>query len=139
MFERVLVCLDRSDHAKRALQAGLELARLAGAEVRVLHVREGDTAFGHGVPLDLEPDDEAKRLVNDAVQELTDAGLKATGTVHAALSGRVAADIVDEAREWQASVLVLASRGMTDLMGILVGSTTHKVLHLSGLPTLVVH
>jgi nucleotide-binding universal stress UspA family protein len=138
MFERVLVGLDNSEHARRALAAAGELAKLSGAEVRVLNIREGLATFGRGGPIEPESEDTAKALVDGAVRELEQSGLQATGTVRATLSGAVAGDIVDEARSWGASVIVLASRGMTDLQGILVGSTTHKVLHLCDIPVLVV-
>jgi nucleotide-binding universal stress UspA family protein len=138
MFEHVLVGLDRSDHARRALEAAKELAKLANADVRVLHVREGRVAYGRGGPLEDDSEDAAEALVDGAVKELTESGLRATGTVRAALSGTAAGDIIDEAEEWGATVIVLASRGLTDLKGILVGSTTHKVLHLSEIPVVVV-
>jgi len=35
-------------------------------------------------------------------------------------------------------VVVLGARGLTDLEGLVMGSTTHKVLHLGTLPVLVV-
>jgi nucleotide-binding universal stress UspA family protein len=138
MYERVLVGLDRSDHARPALDATRELAKLADAEVRVLHVREGQIAYGRGAPLEDDSEDAAEALVDAAVKELTDAGLRATGTVRAALSGAVAGDIIDEGKEWGATVIVLASRGLTELKGILVGSTTHNVIRLSEIPVIVV-
>jgi len=45
---------------------------------------------------------------------------------------------LDEATESQASLIVIGSRGLSDLIGMVVGSTTHKVLHLGTLPVLVV-
>ncbi len=138
MYERVLVGLDRSQHAQRALEAARELATLADGDVRVLHIREGQVAFGRGGPLEDDSEDSAEALVDAAVKQLADAGLRATGSVRAALSGAVAGDIIDEAKEWGAGVIVLASRGLTDLEGILVGSTTHQVIHLSQIPVLVV-
>jgi nucleotide-binding universal stress UspA family protein len=138
MYERVIVGLDRSDHARRALDAAKELAKLADADVRVLHIREGKTAFGRGAPLEDDSEEAAEALVDAAVKELTDAGLRATGTVRATLSGAAAGDIIDEAKEWGATVIVLATRGLTQLEGILVGSTTTKVIHLSEIPVVVV-
>jgi nucleotide-binding universal stress UspA family protein len=35
-------------------------------------------------------------------------------------------------------MIVMGSHGTTDLEGILLGSTTHKVLHLGNLPVFVV-
>ena len=64
--------------------------------------------------------------------------MTATGNLRTALTGHVATEILDEANEWGASVIVLASRGLTDLAGLVIGSTTHKVLHLGHIPVLVV-
>jgi nucleotide-binding universal stress UspA family protein len=50
----------------------------------------------------------------------------------------VASQILEEGDEWGASVMVLASRGLSDLAGLVIGSTTHKVLHLGHFPVLVV-
>jgi len=76
--------------------------------------------------------------VNDAVAELESRGVKATGNLRAAQHGRVAVEICDEAREVGATAIVSGSRGLTDLEGFIVGSTTHKLLHLSHLAVLVV-
>ena len=139
MFEKVLVAIDDSPHSAKALGAAQELARLSGAEVRVVHVREIALAAGaRGVPLPSGGRDKAAKLVDDAVAELTSAGLNATGAVRAAVAGHVARELLEEASEWGASVMVLASRGLSDLAGLVVGSTTHKVLHLGNLPVLVV-
>ena len=48
------------------------------------------------------------------------------------------AEILAEAEESGASVIVMGSRGVSDLTGLLVGSTAHKVLHLGRLPVLVI-
>ena len=64
--------------------------------------------------------------------------MNATGEVRVALSGRVAAEIVEEAKTWNADVIVMGSRGLTNFKGILLGSTTHKSLHLTSLPVVVV-
>jgi len=139
MFEKVLVAIDGSSQAVQALSAAQELGKLSGAEVRVVHVRE--IAFDRGDsdgPDPSEGRDEAKKLVDDAVAELTKAGLNATGAVRGALAGHVAKDLLEEASEWGATVIVLGSRGLSDLAGLVVGSTTHKVLHLGHLPVLVV-
>lgn len=137
MFEKVLVALDESDHAERVLAAAEELATKLGSELRVLHVREiGFVGRAGSVPL--ESQEEVHKLVNDAIAKLQSQGAKVTGTTRAAQHGRVAVEICDEARAAGATAIVTGSRGLTDLEGIFVGSTTHKVLHLSHLPVLVI-
>ncbi|MGD0944743.1 MAG: universal stress protein [Acidimicrobiales bacterium] len=137
MFEKLLVPLDESEYAERVLDAASEVAAKFGSEVRVLHVLElGFVGRAGSVPL--EGHDEVHKLVNDAVAELQSRGVKATGEVRAAQHGKVAVEICDEAREVGATAIVTGSRGLTDLEGFFLGSTTHKLLHLSHLPVLVI-
>ncbi len=82
--------------------------------------------------------DEASNLLKTTVAELADAGVQATGTVRSTSSNLVALEILAEAEECGASVIVMGCRGVSDLTGLIVGSTTHKVLHLGSLPVLVV-
>ena len=137
MFEKILVALDGSEHTAKALQAAADLAKLSGAEVVVLHVREG-YFVGRAGEVPIEDHAEASKIVDDAVEQLTAAGVKATATVRGCQHGRVAREILGEADSSRATIIVMGSRGVNDLEGLLIGSTTHKVLHLGKLPVLVV-
>ena len=137
MFERILVACDGSEPSSRALERAAELAVFSSGEVRVLHVRE-EHFVGRAGPIPSEGHDAAVKIVDDAIARIGQSGAVATGTVRASLSGRVAVEIVDEALEWDASVIVVGSRGLTEIASLILGSTTHKVLHLSKLPVLVV-
>jgi nucleotide-binding universal stress UspA family protein len=137
MFDKLVVALDGSDHTAPVLTAASELASKIGSTVRVLHVLEMGFV-GRAGQIPLEGEDAAHKIVDDAVAELEAKGVKATGTVRAAQHGRVAGEIRDEAQEWGATGIVTGSRGLTDLEGIVVGSTTHKLLHVTELPVLVV-
>ena len=136
MYEQILLALDRSKHAPKTMLAAKELATLAKSKVLVIYVHETDT-FGRGSGRSLEDQKLDEDLVNGAVAELAAAGVSATGVVSSAPAGSVAAQIVKEANEVGASVIVMGSRGLTDLEGIIVGSTAHKVLHLAPVPVLV--
>jgi nucleotide-binding universal stress UspA family protein len=46
--------------------------------------------------------------------------------------------IVDDAIEHDVDVIVMGSRGRGDLAGLVLGSTTHRVIHLTDRPVLVV-
>jgi nucleotide-binding universal stress UspA family protein len=138
MFERILVGVDGSPHAAAALSAAEAVAKESGGEVRVVHVREISPTRGGSIGF--ETREETSEVVDEAVKELEAKGVKASGAARSALTGHVAAEIIAEAQQWNASVIVLATRGLTDLAGIVLGSTTHKVLHLGpGVPVLVVH
>jgi nucleotide-binding universal stress UspA family protein len=136
MFEHILTALDGSQHDSKTLAAAKELARLSGGQVRVLHVWGGHSdRVGFGPD---EAHDHASKLVNTAVADLVAAGLKATGTVRASPSGLVATEILEEAEESRASVIVMGSRGRGGLKGLLMGSTAHKVLQRGRLPVVVI-
>ena len=72
------------------------------------------------------------------VDTLIQAGVKAHGEVRNTLFGYTAADIVQDAKEHDVDIIVMGSRGLTDLAGLVLGSTAHKVIHLADRPVLVV-
>jgi nucleotide-binding universal stress UspA family protein len=45
---------------------------------------------------------------------------------------------VDDAIEHDAAVIVMGSRGRSDVTGFILGSTAHKVIHLTDRPVLIV-
>jgi nucleotide-binding universal stress UspA family protein len=138
VYDKILVAVDHSEASDRALAAARELAGLSKGEVWVLHLRERELGPKTGVlPVD-ETGDEASAAVAAAVDSLTQAGVKAHGEVRNTIFGYAAREIVNDAQEIGADVIVLGSRGRGDLAGLLLGSTAHKVIHLSDRPVLVV-
>ena len=129
MFEQILLAVDGSEYDRKALGATKELAKLADATVRVVHVRQSDV---------IEEREEASRLLDAVVADLVSGGIKATGTVRSSWTAFVALEILKEAEEWGAEVIVMGCRGVSDLAGLIIGSTAHKVLHLGQLPVLLV-
>lgn len=137
MYERILVAIDHSQATERALAAARDLASLSEGEVWVLHLREQEVIPRMGLVAD-ESSEKAKAAVDAAVDELTRAGVKAQGEVRNTLHGHAAREIVDDAKDHDAGVIVMGSRGMSDLTGLVLGSTAHKVIHLTDRPVLVV-
>jgi nucleotide-binding universal stress UspA family protein len=137
MFEHILIAVDGSEHDKKTLSGAVELTGITAGPIRVLHVREGDF-IGRAGFVPREDHDEASDVVERSVAELLKAGATATGTVRSSLPNLVAIEILAEAEECGATVIIMGSRGVSDLKGLLVGSTAHKVLHLGRLPVLVI-
>jgi nucleotide-binding universal stress UspA family protein len=137
MYERLLVALDHSDSSERALAAAKDLAVLSKGEVWVIHLREREVMPRTGL-VPTESDDEATAGIAAAVDMLTMAGLEAHGLVEDVVFGHAARYIVDAANEHDVGVIVMGSRGRSDLAGLVLGSTAHKVIHLSDRPVLVV-
>ena len=137
MYEKVLVAIDRSENSKRALAAARELASLSDGEVRILHLREQEVIPRMGLVADESPE-EAHLWLESAVDELRNAGVKVTGEARNTIYGQAAREIAADATLNDAGVIVMGSRGRSDLTGLFLGSTAHKVIHLTDRPVLVV-
>ena len=138
MYDRILVAVDHSEMSNRALLAARDLAVLSKGVVWVLHLREREMGAKTGVLAIDETTDEANAKVATSVEVLTQAGVKAHGEVRNTIFGYAAREIVNDAQEVDADVIVMGSRGRGDIAGLLLGSTAHKVIHLSDRPVLVV-
>jgi len=96
MYERVLVAVDHSDVAQRALAAARDLALLSKGEVWVLHLREREVIAQMGdVPSESATD--AESPVSAAVEALTKAGVNAHGEVRNTTFGHAAREIMEDA------------------------------------------
>jgi nucleotide-binding universal stress UspA family protein len=138
MYDKLLLAVDHSDAAGRAITAAREMASLSDGEVWVLHVQEKEVIGRGGGVFAIEPDTEAQSIVEHAAQELDDAGIKTHYEVRNTTYGRAAREIVAAARAHDADIIVMGSRGRSDLAGLVLGATAHKVIHLSDRPVLVV-
>lgn len=137
MYDRLLVAVDKSDAADRVINAAREMAQLSDGEIWLLHVQEKEVMPRAGF-FDIESEQEALSVVEHAGQELSDAGIKNHYEVRKAIYGYAAAEIVDAARDCNAGVIVMGSKGRGDWASLVLGSTAHKVIHLADRPVLVV-
>ena len=137
MYERLLVAVDHSEASARVLAAARDLASLSQGKVWVLHLREKEVIAQMGdVPS--ESDAEADQAVREGVDLLRQAGIDAEGEVRQTTFGHAAREIVADAKEHDAGVIIMGSRGRGDFSGALLGSTAHKVNHLTDRPVMVV-
>jgi len=136
MFKTILLAVDASQGAEKAAQLASKLAVAGGDEVVVVHVTEILPIRGGGtyeLDMDRVSIDRAERYV----KELEDSGVPARTDIRRAIAGHSAKVLVEAAEEHGAGLIVMGSRGMTDLAALVLGSMTHKVLHLSTVSVLV--
>ncbi|MBC7940553.1 MAG: universal stress protein [Chitinophagaceae bacterium] len=143
MYQRILFPTDGSDITTKALQTAIGLARLTGAELAVLSVKE---PFPYSAISEMQPvppqefydaqERMASARVKEAVDIATAAGLRASGHTVEALHAWEA--ILDHAKTQACDLVVMASHGRRGFSALLLGSETQKVLTHSTLPVLVV-
>ncbi len=135
MFKHILVAIDGSTYSQQALPTAIEVAKKFGSDVLVLHVSEHDR--GRAVAYSLESPADATRFVGEAVKLVRDAGITGKGELRDMAAGHVAKAIVETATTNNIDLIVMGSRGLSDVQGLLLGSVTHKVIQLAEIPVLV--
>ena len=135
MFEKIVLAIDGSSDSEKAITVARDLGKAHKAQVLVVHVHEH--VYGRGAPVLPETPKEAQAMLDKCVADLTKAGLDARGEVMHAIYGRAAGSIVSAADKSGAGLIVMGTRGHSDLAGLLLGSVSHKVIQLSHCPVLV--
>jgi nucleotide-binding universal stress UspA family protein len=137
MFRKIIWATDGSAGADHALGYARDLARAYHAELVVVHGEEMSAArssIGYTRRVD-EEDLEAK--IKRQVAELADGGIAVSVSV---IGGHASAAtlIAEVADDTGADLVVVGTRGHTPLVGLLVGSVTDRLLHISPCPVLAV-
>ena len=140
---RILVPVDGSKHALRGVRKLIGIAQwwLERPEIVPLYVhlpvpRIGGMASLIGAPaLRRYYKEEGEAALASAVKALERAGY----TVHPAIMvGPVAETIVAYAKRHKCDLICLGTRGMTAAANLVMGSVAAKVLHLAGVPVIIV-
>lgn len=138
MFKSILVPVDGSEGAKKALDVACQLATQADATLHVLHIpeelsHETTLVWGIGaIAIEAsrqEREDIGKQVVDKAAEAARAKGVTQVETVIG--QGDPARTIVSEARRRGVEAIVMGSRGLSDLRGLVVGSVSHKVSHVA--------
>ncbi len=138
MFKRILVAIDGSSHAKKALEYAQDLALRDDAQVIVVHAFEPvPTYLGEpwGNQIVTRHVAVGREVANEAAQKLQEAGVDIIVEV---LEGPPADAILRVADVRQADLIVMGSRGHGELASLLLGSVSHRVLAHSRAPVLAV-
>ncbi|HEY6276735.1 MAG TPA: universal stress protein [Streptosporangiaceae bacterium] len=135
MFTKILVAIDDIDQSEDVLDLVKGLAIDATTQVRALHLRERELSGYRWYSR--ESSSHASLVAEAAVFEFRMAGLAAGGGVRHAVVDRVAEGILNEAREFDADLIVLGSPRRREFAARVFGSITHRVLQRSGCAVIV--
>lgn len=143
MYQRIMVPTDGSDITTKAVQTAVSLAKLGGASLVTLSVKE---PFPYSAISEMQPVppqefyDAQERIAADRVKAVMAAaqaaGVACEGSTVEALHPWEA--ILDLAKDKGCDLIVMASHGRRGMAALLIGSETSRVLTHSPLPVLVV-
>jgi nucleotide-binding universal stress UspA family protein len=136
-MSRIVVGIDGSDEARRALRLAIAEARLRGAALEVVHVVPDAVMLANPVLIAPPPEEKVhafgREAIDRSLSEVDTEGLEVERTV---LRGQAARGLCESARG--AELLVVGSRGLGGFKGLMAGSVTHQVVAHAPCPVLVV-
>jgi nucleotide-binding universal stress UspA family protein len=143
MFSRILVAVDGSPFAERALKCAVDLAKKYGAKLIIAHVilrrfyavTPSEAGVLATTVFVKEMETEGKEIMGKA-----DAYAKLEGADYECrlLQGVPAEEIMKTALSEKVDLIVIGSRGLTEVHAFLLGSVSDKVSHHAKCPTLIV-
>jgi nucleotide-binding universal stress UspA family protein len=143
MFKRIIVPTDGSDITAKAVASAIELAKIHGATLYAVSVKE---PFPYSAVSEMQPTppqeffDAQERIASNRVRTVIEAaqaaGVPCEGHTVEALHAWEA--VIDHAKRVNADLVVMASHGRRGVQALLLGSETQKVLTHSEIPVLVV-
>jgi nucleotide-binding universal stress UspA family protein len=138
MYKAIVWSTDGSQHAERALPHVKELARAEGATITIVHVVERIEGGG-AVGLPRRADEaEVQAQLQKVAGELSEEGFSVSLIIRGDVGTRPAHEVLEVAREVDADLIVVGSRGLGAISGLLLGSVAHRLLHIARCPVLVV-
>jgi nucleotide-binding universal stress UspA family protein len=136
-FKRILLATDGSEQATAAVGVTASFARASSASVLVVHVWNLEVHHRHGV-WDVEVRTEADALLKATVTLLQESGVETDGMISRADHSHIAAAIAEAARTFNADLVVVGSRGLSDWASLVQHSTSHQLLSFVDCPLLIV-
>ena len=143
MFSRILVAVDGSPFAERALRYAIDLAKEYGSKLIILHVimrrfyavtpsEAGVLATATFVK---EMQDEGKAIIDKAEEPAKAEGVNYESRL---VEGVPAEEIVKISESERVQLIIIGSRGLTEVRAFLLGSVSDKVSHHCKCPIMIV-
>lgn len=146
MFKRILVAIDGSANAWRALDHAVSLAKcMETGTLGIVHVRPSLATLAYSYGLDVaaspygtfaermvtemqELESRSQALLHEAEERVRQAGLQGVRVARHAEEGSVVRQILDVVRREGYELLVMGSRGMGRAAGLILGSVSQSLV-----------
>jgi nucleotide-binding universal stress UspA family protein len=150
MFKKILVAIDGSDQAKKALHYALVLSKTFSSKLIILTVYHKrlfpmiTTEDVEGDEIDLELQEEywesIKGYYTNILRSAEQIAKRWPSVKYLTLlaEGRVPTEIISTAQRNEVDLIVLGSRGMGGVTGLILGSTSKSVVDHSSMPVFIV-
>lgn len=144
MYKRIIVPVDGSSTANLGLKEAIDIAKLQGSTLRLVHVVNEfiiDYSYTAGTysPNLIESLRElGQKVLDEAEAVARKAGVATTRVMLETIGGRAAGLIVQQAKEWGANLIVMGTHGRRGFARLAMGSDAEEVVRTAGIPVLLV-
>jgi nucleotide-binding universal stress UspA family protein len=144
MYQKILVAVDGSPTSLRGLDEAIKIARGTGGRLLLVHVVNELLLTADAVPsvyydsIVQSLRESGARVLEQAATIVQRADVSCEQRLVETLGGRVADEIVRQAKEWLADLIVMGTHGRRGLARLAMGSDAEIVLRLSPVPVLLV-
>jgi nucleotide-binding universal stress UspA family protein len=141
MYRRILVAIDGSHCSDLALREALSLAKDTKAQVHLVHVIDVTPGVEGG--LDVETlrqlaRQEGNDFLNKVAFRAGQAGVNAETAMLESGRKQCSKAIANEARRWEADLIVMGTHGRTSIARLVMGSVAEGVVHITPVPVLLI-
>ena len=145
MFKRIVIPVDGSETANKALTVALQMARDSGGSVRIVHVIEGTNysssamqteGFAGGAMDSIRI--AAQKILDEALALAQPFGVAVDTKLFDTFDGRLADAVGNAATDWQADLIVVGTHGRRGIGRMLMGSGAEQIMRQAPIPVLVI-
>ena len=145
MYQRILVPVDGSPPSEAGLEVAIDMAKLTGGQIRLLHVvdpmpfaysAEGYGAMATDVLALLR--ESGEKVLREARQRVVAEGVAADTVLLDGYGGRLSDRVGEQVQDWKAELIVIGTHGRRGVPRMLLGSDAEQVLRTAPVPVLLV-
>ncbi len=145
MYQRILVPVDGSPPSDAGLTRAIEMAKLTGGQLRLLHVTdpmpfafsaEGYAAMASDVLALLRR--AGDEVLQKARQRVVQEGVAVDTVLFDGLGAGLCDRVCDQVKAWEAELIVIGTHGRRGLARALLGSDAERILRSATVPILLV-
>lgn len=137
-IKRIMVPVDESDHSLKAVRYSVQFAEKMQCSILLLHCHKefpsvlGEPYLQNAIEKILKESDTVLEPYRKILKE------NKADFEELVLEEPAGKAIVETAEIENIDLIIMGTKGKTDLEGLIMGSTTHRVLHLAPCPVLIV-
>jgi nucleotide-binding universal stress UspA family protein len=140
LYQKILIAVDSSSYSLNAANKGFELAHQLKAAIGLIYVIDRNKESVNA-DVGITPEQSETVLLQQAEENISQLIKMYDGAdevLRFTPEGFPKKEIINTAKEWDADLIVMGTKGRTGLTHLLVGSVAEYVIKHAGVPVMVV-